>query len=77
MLNVGNVSFRVFRVKSKLEMKHFKGKMTGIFYVLVWRGYQQIVSCGFHFRGYKELVECGFHFRGYKELVGVINQENR
>ena len=51
------MGFRDLKVKSKLEMKHFKGKMTGVFYVLVWRGYQEIVSCGFRFRDYKVLVE--------------------
>ena len=38
-------------------MRHFKGKITGVFYVLVSRGYQEIASWGFHFRGDKVLVE--------------------
>ena len=38
-------------------MKHSKKKMTGVFYVLVSRGYQELARCGFHFRDYKVHVE--------------------
>ena len=58
------MGFRDLKVKSKLEMKHFKGKMTRVFYLLVWGGYQEILNCGFRFRDYRVLVE-------------VINQQKR
>ena len=48
---------RDLKVKSKLEMKYFKGKMTGVFYILVWRGHQEIANCRFHCRDCKVLVE--------------------
>ena len=49
------MAFRDLKVKSKLKMKHFKGKMTGVLYILVWRGYQELAMCGFCFRGYQVL----------------------
>ena len=41
------MGFRDLKVKSKLEMKHFKGKMTGVFYLLVLNGDYEIVTWGF------------------------------
>ena len=52
-----NMGFGDLKVKSKLEMKYFKRKMTGVLYILVWRGYQEIANCGLHCRRYKVLVE--------------------
>ena len=52
-----NMGVRDLKVKSKLEMKYFKEKMTGVFYILVLRGYQEIANCGLHCRRYKVLVE--------------------
>ena len=51
------MGFRDLKIKSKREMKHFKRKMAGIFYILVWRDYQEVTNCGFHCRRYKVLVE--------------------
>ena len=51
------MSFRDLKVESKLGMKYFKGKMTGIFYILVWKGYPEIANCGFYCRRYKVLLE--------------------
>ena len=52
-----NMGFGDLKVKSKLEMKYFKRKMTGVLYILVWRGYQEIANRGLHCRRYKVLVE--------------------
>ena len=56
-IEAGNMVFRDLKVKSKLEMKFFKRKMTGVFCILVWRGYQEIANHGLHYRRYKVLVE--------------------
>ena len=52
-----NMGFGDLKVKSKLQMKYFKGKITGVLYILVWRSYQQIGNFRLYCRRYKVLVE--------------------
>ena len=52
-----NMGVRDLKVKSKLEMKYFKGKMTRVFCILVWRGYQEIANRSLYSGRYKVLLE--------------------
>ena len=54
--------FRDLKARSKVGMKHFHFKMTGVWYVWVSTGY-------------KELANCQFRFGGFKGLVEIINQQ--
>ena len=53
------VFFRDLKARSKVRMKHFKIKMTEVYYV--------------EFEGaIKNIANCRLHFRGFKVLEGVI-----